>query len=286
MNFSSIYKKLLLLAAPLMLAACSSDEADIPSIPDEEFEGIVINVPVNNPITTRGELTGQEGTVSNLTVIAYNQATDLPANTPNPTVKKVDVSALTTEYQQVPMPLKAGDYHIYVVGNVTGVDWENLSETQLQNKTIATEPLTSDSNLPMSCNYLAIRKTPSTSTTWGTPFENGLVKINPKKTTRVYADLTFAVAKVKYTVINGKAKFLTMATTAADRVQVANYATEASLMGHIDGQTIISKLSANPAKVGAKGQYYKFTGTYVDKNDDGTPKGPSDAQKVCLLYPS
>ncbi len=282
-----LYKTLLTLAAPLLVAACSDNGDDIPDPVGEDFEGIVINVPTRSSANQVGLDTG-EGTVNDLTIIAYRQGKDSKGNAYAPLVKEVsDISALSTdEYETVPMSLPAATYHIYVVANVSPDDWtENndktwadLSETDLQNLEIKTEPSFNPKNLPMSCNYLAMRKEKSTSEKWGDVFTGGNITIERRTPTNVYADLTFAVAKVNYSIVNGKAKYLTMADKdkngtdiSATRVQFLNYAKYSSLMTHkeeIDEATEIEE-SGN---VGGSGAYYEWLDdTYSDST------GPSDA---------
>ena len=284
MNFRSLHKFLLALAAPLLLGACSDSNDDIPSPIEEDFEGIMINVPTRAASSlTRGDLETGEGKVNNLTVIAY-KVKDAAGNevTTTPSVKSVSPStipSLTSEYQQVPMPLAAGTYHIYVVANVTPEDdwsdkttktkWEDLTEDDLQKLEINTEPTYDPENLPMTCNYLAIRKTPSTANTWGTCFENGEVKIDSKKTTKIYADLTFAVAKVRYSIVNGKLPFLKMANDEDSRVKFLNYAKTSSLMTH--KEEISENDLGDEGAVGKSGKYYEWLSTDYDNS-----QGPKD----------
>ena len=294
MNFRSLHKFLLALAAPLLLGACSDSNDDIPSPIEEDFEGIMINVPTRAASSlTRGDLETGEGKVNNLTVIAYKLVTDAEGklvtdaegktvSSPTPSVKSVSTSTiptLTSEYQQVPMPLAAGTYHIYVVANVTPEDdwsdkttktkWEDLTETELQALEINTAPSFDPENLPMTCNYLAIRKTPSTANTWGTCFEKGEVKIDSKKTTKIYADLTFAVAKVRYSIVNGKLPFLKMADDEDSRVKFLNYAKTSSLMTH--KEEISEDDLGGEGLVGKSGTYYEW-----DDADYSNSKGPED----------
>lgn len=286
MNFRSLHKFLLALAAPLLLGACSDSNDDIPSPIEEDFEGIMINVPTRAASSlTRGDLETGEGKVNNLTVIAYKLVTDAEGKTVSeltPTVKSVStITSLTPEYQQVPMPLAAGTYHIYVVANVTPEEdwsdkttktkWEDLTETELQALEINTAPSFDPEYLPMTCNYLAIRKTPSTANTWGTCFEKGEVKIDSKKTTKIYADLTFAVAKVRYSIVNGKLPFLKMADNEDSRVKFLNYAKTSSLMTHKEEISEDDLSTEDEGAVGQSGTYYKWDDTKYSNTN-----GPED----------
>lgn len=286
MNFRSLHKFLLALAAPLLLGACSDSNDDIPSPIEEDFEGIMINVPTRAASSlTRGDLETGEGKVNNLTVIAYKvkDAAGNEVTTTTPSVKSVSTipSLSADKYEQVPMPLAAGTYHIYVVANVTPEDdwsdkttkskWEDLTETELQALEINTEPSYDPENLPMTCNYLAIRKTPSTANTWGTCFEKGEVKIDSKKTTPIYADLTFAVAKVRYSIVNGKLPFLKMATDEDSRVKFLNYAKTSSLMTHKEEISEDDLSTEDEGAVGKSGSYYEWDDTKYSNSE-----GPKD----------
>lgn len=300
MNFRSLHKFLLALAAPLLLGACSDSNDDIPSPIEEDFEGIMINVPTRAASSlTRGDLETGEGKVNNLTVIAY-KVKDAAGNEVTPTtpsVKSVStITSLTPDYQQVPMPLAAGTYHIYVVANVTPEDdwsdkttkskWEDLTETELQALEINTEPSYDPENLPMTCNYLAIRKTPSTANTWGTCFEKGEVKIDSKKTTKIYADLTFAVAKVRYSIVNGKLPFLKMADNENSRVTFLNYAKTSSLMTHKEEISEDDLSTEDEGAVGQSGTYYEWDVTNYSNTDGPTDEAAFAANMVELADPA
>ena len=306
MNFRSLHKFLLALAAPLLLGACSDSNDDIPSPIEEDFEGIMINVPTRAASSlTRGDLETSEGKVNNLTVIAYKLVTDAEGklvtdaegktvSSPTPSVKSVStITSLTPDYQQVPMPLAAGTYHIYVVANVERKDWsdkttkdawEDLTETELQALEINTEPTYDPENLPMTCNYLAIRKTPSTANTWGTCFEKGEVKIDSKKTTKIYADLTFAVAKVRYSIVNGKLPFLKMADNEDSRVKFLKYAKTSSLMTH--KEEISEDDLGDEGLVGQSGTYYEWDDTKYSNTNGPEDEDAFAANMVELADPA
>ncbi|MDE6227605.1 MAG: hypothetical protein K2M63_08830 [Muribaculaceae bacterium] len=286
------------MAAPLLLGACSDSNDDIPSPIEEDFEGIMINVPTRAASSlTRGDLETGEGKVNNLTVIAYKvkDASDNEVTPTTPSVKSVStITSLTPDYQQVPMPLAAGTYHIYVVANVTPEDdwsdkttktkWEDLTEDDLQKLEINTAPSFDPENLPMTCNYLAIRKTPSTANTWGTCFDKGEVKITSKKTTKIYADLTFAVAKVRYSIVNGKLPFLKMADNEDSRVKFLNYAKTSSLMTH--KEEISEDDLGKEGLVGKSGTYYKWDVTNYSNTDGPTDEAAFAANMVELADPA
>ncbi|MDE6577899.1 MAG: hypothetical protein K2K58_07000 [Muribaculaceae bacterium] len=243
MKSTTIYKSLLALAAPLMLAACSND-SDTPDVPtNDEFEGIVLNIP-----NTRGGVTrASEVDINTMTVLAYStKETDLTKRKPE--VFEYSSTSLSTDnYTQLPVRLKADTYHVYVLANIAvgnlkcgnslHTAWENMTESDLQQAVLTeTEPLMPDSYLPMTCNYLAMRSTPSTKDgsgnwTYGNVYSGGNIAIGKGETKTVYADLTYAVAKVRYTMLNNNTSTLKMADS--DKIKIHNYATEISAMDHL-----------------------------------------------------
>lgn len=83
--------------------------------------------------------------------------------------------------------------------------------------------------------------------------------IEPKKTKAVYADLTYAVAKVRYTIINGANSTLKMAETTP--VRLNNYAT-----------TVGTMISINPYKgtldnADLTGAYYAYPENFTSSSD-------------------
>lgn len=264
-----------LLAAPLMFAACSSDSNDVPA-PVEEFEGIVLNIP--NPNLSTRAIEDDEKKINSLVVLAYPSGN----TSSTPQVFPLTISSLSTSnYTQVPVRLKNGTYHIYVLANLSSDNlssntaWESLSESNLQSATLSLNPANiSANNLPMTCNYQAIRQTPTQGTTPGTVFPNGVVTINAKQTTHVYADLTYAVAKVRYTMLNGKTPGLSMNEEAP--IKVLNYATVESAMTYkIDALEANQLANANITN----GQYYacpEYTGEPADSAVEGLTGNKGD----------
>lgn len=277
-----------LLAAPLMFAACSSDSNDVPA-PVEEFEGIVLNIP--NPNLSTRAIEDDEKAINSLVVLAYPSGN--PSSTPQ-VFDLEDITSLSTNaYTQVPVRLKNGTYHIYVLANLSSdklssnTAWESLTESALQGATLSLNPANiSSGNLPMTCNYKAIRQTPTQGNTPGTVFTNGEVTITPKSTTHVYADLTYAVAKVRYTMLNGKTPGLSMNEEAP--IKVLNYATVESAMTYKEDLNVSSQLA--DATI-TNGNYYacpEYTGVPEDSavdNLDGDKGETSWAYQGIVYVP-
>lgn len=249
MKSTTIYKALLAFAAPLMLAACSSDEANEPKpIPaEEQFQGFVFNIP-NPQVKTRAD--GEELRVNTMDILIYKQESG-EDNTP--TVHSVTNKDLSfTDYTQVRVPIADGTYHIYVIANVNFGNvvfsqsydgWDKVPESKLADAYIsnmkpmeligspaANQP-TAVKSLPMTCNYLAIKYYDTTAQAIQKVGSDGNIVIGDKKTTHVYCDLTYAVAKVRYTVLNGKVKGLKL--DSSNPVYIENYAQNVSLMDHL-----------------------------------------------------
>lgn len=272
-----------MLAASVMLAACSSDdEPVVPKPIDKDFQGIVLNIANPRAKATRGDnelinIEGDEGKISNLAIVAYPESGD-------PVVKVVtelNNTILPTEkYVQVPVKMDAGKYDIFVIANV---DKENLykdngntsfqsaasleaalstlkTPADLEALSLAVAPTHSASAIPMSCHASAI--------TWKYNGEEktGKVEIKAAQSTQVYATLIFAMAKVNYTVWNGKASFLRMAD--ANRVVFTHTANRVGLVEHLHGDDNITAAALN---VGDGGKFYPCSDTDYDDTD-----GPDD----------
>jgi hypothetical protein len=228
MKPTNIIKSLVTLSAPLLLWGCSDDafNHDTP-LPGEQFEGIMLSIPnVVAPVeATRAvddatfEASEAEAKINKLTILAY------PINdTSKPTVIEYsdaqldNVNPANTQYKKIPVVLTKGSYHIYVlakvdVNNINSGDyndWEDISETTLSSANLTKMgPISASkipsTGLPMSCNYTSLT-TDGVSDT----FANGVVNITSGMSTDVFAPLTFAVAKVRVTLLNEQNPSLTM----------------------------------------------------------------------------
>lgn len=217
MKSTTIYKSLLALAAPMLLAACSSS-ADEPVNPDDNFEGIILNIP---SLSTRA---GEEDNYSNpsadekeikkLTVLAYNVKSPT-STTDGPEVIEVDPTGVNDgNYTAKRVPLKAGQYHIYVLANIASdkglvksdgyeiTSFATMSEATLKAAYLNTKATTTlpETGMPMTCSNSAIKEGGSTADKMiGESGSIEIVKGTPKV---IYADLTFCYSKVRYAVFN------------------------------------------------------------------------------------
>lgn len=276
-----------MLAATFLLAACSADEPSAPEPIDSDFEGIVLNISNPTASTTRANelasLIGNEGKVSSLTVIAFPESGD-------PIIREIaNPPALTHEYKQVPVRIPAEKYKIYVMANVnTGnLYFKNESASSSSDlESFLSAKISSEDDL----KYLNLNLSPTAGFTNGIPMtchhntitasstENGRIVIEPKQTTTVYATLIFAVAKVNYTVYNGKLGMLKMDLD-NEPVQVLNYETRVGLIDHIndthypkEGIDIDGSFKTTPVDVSANGTFY-----ICDNTDYVETTGPDEA---------
>ncbi len=291
-----------MLAATFLLAACSADEPSAPEPIDSDFEGIVLNIsnPRSNSTRAEGEndfgvLEGDEGKISSLTIMAYPQS----GTDKTPAVKVVSGTDLTAAtvgskpsdewYIKVPFRLKEGSYNIYVMANVdksnlcydknsyssSSSDMETIlkgvTEANLGHLNISAEPTADGSAIPMSCHANAVE--------WKAKGDasnsKGTITIKKKETTTVYATLIFAMAKVNYTVYNGKIPMLKMASDAS-KVQFLNYDSRVGLLDHINdddhkkpGIDLEGTVVATPKSVGSNGTFFKCK--KADYPDNGGP---------------
>ena len=225
------------LAAPMLFTACSSDSNNEPAPVSEEFEGIELAIP-SNMLQTRAvddpiSPSDNEATISTLTIVAYNQAATNTAKIIRKTGSELVSNAhpIHNTYSKVNVPLAKGVYHIYVFANLTdnalttpsGVALsESMSETDFKTLRITGAALiqndkvngtSRDTYLPMSCYYTDVKADADGADFTDASGNNtpGVVTISTGKSTAVYANLTFAVAKVKLSLTNNTSKGVTIA---------------------------------------------------------------------------
>ncbi|MDE6444717.1 MAG: hypothetical protein K2K64_09920 [Muribaculaceae bacterium] len=233
-----IKSSILALAAPFLFASCSSDSNE-PTPDNNDFEGVVLSLPKLNT-ATRATTTSAEMGLESVAIIAYESNT---LNTPYRvvTLNETELNAVSTnsasdKYTKVPVALPAGkSYKIYVVANMTGytVDkgktWTSMSETVLRDAKITGLTRVNASSLsgtdrkylPMTCANEAI-KTSATGSGIGL---NGTISVSSKSATDVYADLTYCLAKVRFTMLNSQVANLTLSS-----LSLSNYSEKTGLM--------------------------------------------------------
>lgn len=232
---SYIKQSIFALAALGLFTACSSD-ANEPSIAQEEVtEGIDLLIPAELLSSTRATPTAEEAKINKLVVLAFNTTTnavtDVDLSTAIQTIDPSNYIGTETggskKYAKVPCRLAKGTYRLYLLANIEpGMikksdgsplsNFKTLSENDIKDGTLSFEgtnnsapnvfhasELTGGSRkyLPMTCWYGDVCKDAE-----GTVFPEGVVTINAAAKTEVYADLTLAVAKVRFTLYNTKSK--------------------------------------------------------------------------------
>ena len=278
---------LLALAAPLFLASCSSNSNDEPVNGGEDFQGIMLSIP---NIQTRA--TSDEMTINNLKVIVY-KSDDLDAPIWSKDLNGSDVSGiqLVSNYKSIPVALATGDYKMYIVANIDGykidgtsatsVDWDNISESTLKSAKISDLTAINSTELgtkylPLGCSNaeMKVEDDNGNKTTLG---DTGTITVSSGKSTTVYADLTYCVAKVNVTVTNESLPDVTLTSLIMNP-----YSTTSGLVGNNDD---LSKGTTDVTLAGTKSNLtrgWKWTGTwYVAENlyDDR-----ADADKTKLNF--
>lgn len=198
------------LALPMLLCWGCADDLNVAPSDQNEDKGVVLYVPSASSGLTRSslpetraagdvwDLNANEGQINTLTLIAFPQ-TGAPKvldlkNTPTTT-------SAPSGYTGYKLSLENGNYKMYVVANteITDVDTE---------ENLLTEPITiiysgddvAKKGLPMSCSHADLQVDPGTGVY--TNAGSGNIQISSETGTKIKADLTFAVAKVRVTMIN------------------------------------------------------------------------------------
>ena len=249
-----------------MLAACSNEgEPNVPVV-EEEFEGIVLNIPVSRSSETRATTaeapSNDEAAIHTLWVFAYAQG-GKGADYIDQIAVPNDWSTaypIVDNYKAVPVKLMSGEYHIYVLANIAAsdvkksdgsnmdTDMTEWSETDLQAAKL-TSPLTPGgiptNGIPMSCDFDEIEQNKTDK------FTNNLGKIGKGESVSVYAPLTFCMAKVRFTMLNGVNKDIRMNSDAP--LAVADYASVVGLMSQLTGPD-----TADDAATISTGDYFNY----------------------------
>ena len=221
----SKYHTLILTAVFLgaLLTGCSDDlsfRVDTPTTDDNTLTIMIPNVEgaaeygatrADGYAQTRaGE--AEEGTIDNLYLIAYpvteGNAIDSKREVicqPLNTYTELNVSDAESAYKQYTVPgFQEGGYHIYVLGNLkdylpSGITInDGLTEGSLRDIVLnfSTDKWLEKGKLPMACLNTEIKTTGNATTGIG---GNGI--FNFTKNSKIYADLTFLCAKVRYTIL-------------------------------------------------------------------------------------
>ncbi|MDE5902039.1 MAG: starch-binding protein [Muribaculaceae bacterium] len=212
-RFSTYLKPILPLAAALALPltqGCSDDLFRNGEGDGNSERGVVVYVPKVQPGQqlggsgrTRGALNAykaNEGDINSLHLFAYPaaggaaQVFDLLGGDVKPSASAPE------DYEGYVLDLTPGDYRLYVVANVDFTDAASLTEKSLKDYEVKV-PESAKEGLPMSCSNSGMTVSYNGAATYSTVGEQG-VNVAGGATVKVKADLKFAVAKVRVTMLN------------------------------------------------------------------------------------
>lgn len=212
-RFSTYFRPIFPLAAALALPLAQGCSDDI--LPDGEGggdaeRGVVVYVPKVEPgvqLTgsgrTRGALNdykANEGDINSLQLFAYpvNEGDVKVFDLKGDDVKR-SLSA-PENYEGYVLDLTPGDYRLYVVANVDFRDPAPLSEANLKSYEVEA-PESAEKGLPMSCANSGMMVSYNGDDSYKSVGEQGIT-VAGGATVKVKADLKFAVAKVRVTMLN------------------------------------------------------------------------------------
>lgn len=244
-RFTKKYRNILALtalAAPLLYGC--SDEL----FPDGEGngasadKGLVIYVPkvaadATPAAATRAggvmDFNGDEGEINSLYLFAYPK--DGGERTSINLKEEVATVADAPEgYEGYKLDLATGTYRLYVAANVNISDFATITEEDLKNYHLSIGG-ESASYLPMSCANSQMKVSYNGEAGSENVTDDAGIVINSGASTRVWADLKFAVAKVRVTVLNDLRPDLTDLTSTT----LTNLADASALMS---GGTVTTEL--------------------------------------------
>lgn len=212
-RFSTYFRPIFPLAAALALPLAQGCSDDI--LPDGEGggdaeRGVVVYVPKVEPgvqLTgsgrTRGALNdykAYEGDINSLQLFAYpvNEGDVKVFDLKGDDVKRS--SSAPENYEGYVLDLTPGDYRLYVVANVDFRDPAPLSEANLKSYEVEA-PESAEKGLPMSCANSGMMVSYNGDDSYKSVGEQGIT-VAGGATVKVKADLKFAVAKVRVTMLN------------------------------------------------------------------------------------
>lgn len=212
-RFSTYFRPIFPLAAALALPLAQGCSDDI--LPDGEGggdaeRGVVVYVPKVEPgvqLTgsgrTRGALNdykANEGDINSLQLFAYpvNEGDVKVFDLKGDDVKRP--SSAPENYEGYVLDLTPGDYRLYVVANVDFRDPTPISEANLKSYEVEA-PESAEKGLPMSCANSGMMVSYNGDDSYKSVGEQGIT-VAGGATVKVKADLKFAVAKVRVTMLN------------------------------------------------------------------------------------
>ncbi|MDE5868802.1 MAG: hypothetical protein K2H18_01095, partial [Muribaculaceae bacterium] len=243
-----------LLATGMLLTACS-DEVTLRDNGDASEDGIVIYVP-NVPkgatpdYDTRAlgnvnDFNGNEAQIKNLRLFAYKDDSETPLTIDLINEGGTPISSTEEGYDgyRIKADLENGEYEMYAVANSAIAD--NITKTELLKATATLPADINASGIPMSCANEKMRVNYG-GTDYNEVGSNKTISVVSGSTVRIKADLRFAVAKVRMSIINDMRPADLMG-----EVSVVNHAKESSL---IEGGTAPAGLENSVMT----GKYYQL----------------------------
>lgn len=248
------YKNLLVIpaiATPLLFAGGCADDLNGGSSAREDDKGVVLYVPAAPTGLTRSsmpstraagdvwDLNANEAQIKSLTLVVFPSDGGAPKaiDLDDPDQATPSTAEAPSGYKGYKLNLENGDYKMYVVANVAITDDDITTEEKLSDMKI-TVPTTAGSvaenGLPMSCAHSDMWVDPGTGaySTAGA----GSIQISSTSGTKIRADLTFAVSKVRVTMLND----LMAATKTVNSTEINNIYSTATLFkdGALPGFTL------------------------------------------------
>ena len=260
------YKNLLAIpaiATPLLFAGGCADDLNGGSSAREDDKGVVLYVPAAPTGLTRSsmpstraagdvwDLNANEAQIKSLTLVVFPSDGGAPKAIDLDDLDQATPSTAAPQgYNGYKLNLENGDYKMYVVANVAITDDDITTEEKLSDMKI-TVPTTAGSvaqnGLPMSCAHSDMWVDPGTGAY--SSAGAGSIQISSTSGTKIKADLTFAVSKVRVTMLND----LMAATKTVNSTEINNIYSNATLFkdgtltdSHTDGDFMADAKGYHP----------------------------------------
>lgn len=196
-----------------MLSGCS-DDLGVSSVSEERESGIYLYLPdiesaaeFSNTTRATSEIVGSEGSLTDLYLIIFKENNGNYDWVSCNDIKErgeinKSLNSTTTAYKSYKLPLNAGTYKFYLLGNLshyTSQSFEDLKNIgDIENLALTFQGNLESGKLPMAC-LSAVKTTENGSVSPGTPVTISNEDIKSGKV--IYADMSFLCTKVRYTVL-------------------------------------------------------------------------------------
>ncbi|MDE6255079.1 MAG: hypothetical protein K2M39_02695 [Muribaculaceae bacterium] len=244
------YKNIFAILAGASLFTSCSDDVIIRDV-DSSEGGIVIYVP-NVPKGTSPEydtralgnvndFNGNEAEIKNLRLFAYKDGAQTPITIDLINDGGTPISSSEEGYNgyRIREDLENGEYEIYAVANSNISD--NITKTDLLKATATVPADISTSGIPMSCSNAKMRVC-YTGSDYNEVGSNRTITVSSGSSVRIKADLRFAVAKVRVSVINDMRVSELMSTaTVTNHAVASSLLEEGSAPTGLDNSTMTGK---------------------------------------------